>query len=310
MAKKITNKLLQELIEVIGEYNYTYTGVYAEYQKDLNVLDFINKGLRIINFKNLPENIDKRVFIIQLFFRGRLVFFKHDTLGYFILPFTRTGGVNINGIQTHLHPVGVGDMANDINQMELEENVNCVIIRLNDLEIPPLLYAIYYGKKVTDTLDLIDNNNMWLKFPIIIKSTGDDNLDKKNALIIKECLDQKGMKFPVVTNALAGLEFFDVKPQYLGAELQEQKKAWKNDYYEYLGINHHEEKKERLTDNEVEHNEEENNINTMKIYGPLQDSIDKINKMFDLNIQIEINKDIMATETQNISQQISSKGVV
>ena len=307
-TKKITNKLLQELIDVIGAS--TYTGLYADYQNDLNVLDFINKGLRVINFKNLPENIDKRVLMIQLFFRGRLVFFKHDTLGYFALPFARTGGVNINGIQTHLHPVGVGEMANEINDITLEENQNCVIIRLNDLEVPPLLYAVYYGKKVSETLDLIDNNNMWLKFPIIVKSTGDDNLDKKNALVIKEMFEQKGMKFPVISSALNGLELIDVKPQYLGAELQEQKKAWKNDYYEYLGINHHEDKKERLTDNEVANNQEESNVNTMKIYGPLQDSIDKINKMFGLNIEIEINKDIVATETQNISQQISSKGVL
>lgn len=309
MATKtsITNKLLEELKSILGEA--TYSEVYAKWQSDLNVLDFINKGLRILKWKNLPMGIDPRILNINLFFRGKVVLFQHETLGNFALPMVRTGGINAYGIMTHIRPIALGEQSNELNNIELEENIDCVVLRINDLEIPPLLYATYYGRKVSETLDNIDNNNMWLKFPIVIKSTGNEDLDKKNSLVIKEMFEQKGMKFPVITSSLDGIELLNLKPQYFGLELFEQLKCWKNMYYEYLGVNHHEEKKERLTDEEVLNNQEEANVNSNKILQPLKEQIDIANKLFGWNISVELDIENTGLYNQDVRQEISSKGV-
>lgn len=309
MATKtsITNKLLEELKSILGEA--TYSEVYAKWQSDLNVLDFINKGLRILKWKNLPIGIDPRILNINLFFRGKVVLFQHETLGNFALPMVRTGGINAYGIMTHIRPIALGEQSNELNNIELEENIDCVVLRINDLEIPPLLYATYYGRKVSETLDNIDNNNMWLKFPIVIKSTGNEDLDKKNSLVIKEMFEQKGMKFPVITSSLDGIELLNLKPQYFGLELFEQLKCWKNMYYEYLGVNHHEEKKERLTDEEVLNNQEEANVNSNKILQPLKEQIDIANKLFGWNISVELDIENTGLYNQDVRQEISSKGV-
>ena len=309
MATKtaITNKLLEELKSILGEA--TYSEVYAKWQSDLNVLDFINKGLRILKWKNLPTGIDPRILNINLFFRGKVVLFLHETLGNFALPMVRTGGINAYGIMTHIRPIALGEQSNELNNMELEENIDCVVLRINDLEIPPLLYATYYGRKVSETLDNIDNNNMWLKFPIVIKSTGNEDLDKKNSLVIKEMFEQKGMKFPVITSSLDGIELLNLKPQYFGLELFEQLKCWKNMYYEYLGVNHHEEKKERLTDEEVLNNQEEASVNSNKILQPLKEQVDIANKLFGWNISVELDIENTGLYNQDVRQEISSKGV-
>lgn len=310
MASKqtaITNKLLEELKNVLGAS--TYTELYSHWQDDLNVLDLINKGLRIIKWKNLPKGIDPRILNINLFFRGKLVLFNHDTLGPFALPMVRTGGTNAYGIMTHIHPVAVGTVAQDLNTLDLEEDVDAVVLRMNDLEVAPLLYAVYYGGKITETLDTIDNNNMWLKFPVVIKSTGNEDLDKKNSLVIKEMFAQKGIKFPVITSAFDGIELMNLKPQYFGLELFEQLKTWKNLYYEYLGVNHHEEKKERLTDEEVANNQEEASVNSNKIIEPLKECIDKANKLFGWNIKVELNIENTGLYNQDVQQEITSKGV-
>lgn len=309
MATKtsITNKLLEELKSILGEA--TYSEVYAKWQSDLNVLDFINKGLRILKWKNLPTGIDPRILNINLFFRGKVVLFPHETLGNFALPMVRTGGINAYGIMTHIRPIALGEQSNELNNIELEENIDCVVLRINDLEIPPLLYATYYGRKVSETLDNIDNNNMWLKFPIVIKSTGNEDLDKKNSLVIKEMFEQKGMKFPVITSSLDGIELLNLKPQYFGLELFEQLKCWKNMYYEYLGVNHHEEKKERLTDEEVLNNQEEASVNSNKILQPLKEQIDIANKLFGWNISVELDIENTGLYNQDVRQEISSKGV-
>lgn len=307
--RNITNKLLQALIKVLGNPATDTNEIYSAWQHDINIMDMINKGLTMIKFENLPEGIDERILTMQLFFKGKVVAFQHETLGNFMLPMTRTGGVNAYGVMTHITPIAVGKHAVKLNK-ELEENVNCVTIRLNELEIPPLLYAVYYGGKITETLDLIDNNNMWLKFPIVLKSTGDINKDKKNALVIKEILGQKGMKFPVITDSFQGIELMNVKPQYFGIELFEQLKNWKNLYMEYLGVNHHEEKKERLTNDEVYHNNEESNLNTQKILKPLRDSIAKANKLFNWNIEVSLNINNTELYKDNVSTFVTSKGVL
>lgn len=304
--KILTNKLLIELKNVLG--TKSYSEIQSIWQDNLTVLDFINKGLRIVKWKNLPHGIDPRILNINLFFKGKVVFFQHGTYGNFALPMVRCGGINVYGVMKKVRPIGVGDMAHIVNSLELEDDVDCVIFRLNDLEVPPYLYAKYYGDKVSNLYDLIDNNNMWLKFPIIIKSTGNDDLDKKNALVIKEVFSEKGFKFPVVTSAFTGLDIVNVKPQYLGIELFEQIKSWKNAYYEYLGVNHHEEKKERLSTDEVENNQEEAVVNSNKIIEPLQDCVDRANKLFGWNIQVELNVSNTGLYETNVLQLSGTQG--
>lgn len=303
--RNITNKLLQELIKVLGNPAVDTNEIYSAWQHDINIMDMINKGLTLVKFENLPAGIDERILAMQLFFKGKVVAFINETLGNFMLPMTRTGGINAYGVMTHIKPIALGEHAQVLGK-ELEENENAVVIRMNELEVPPLLYAVYYGGKITETLDLIDNNNMWLKFPIIIKSTGNIDKDKKNALLIKEILGQKGMKFPVITDSFQGIELLNIKPQYFGIELFEQLKNWKNLYMEFLGVNHHEEKKERLTNDEVIHNNEESNLNTQKILKPLRDSIDKANKMFGWNIKVSLNVNGTQLYPDNVNTLIAS----
>lgn len=303
--RNITNKLLQELLNVLSDPGVDSNELYSAWQHDINIMDMINKGLTLIKFENLPSGIDERTLAMQLFFKGKVVAFQHDSLGNFMLPMTRVGGINAYGIMTHIKPIALGEYSAELGK-ELEENVNAVIIRMNELEVPPLLYAVYYGGKITETLDLIDNNNMWLKFPIVIKSTGNIDKDKKNALVIKDILGQKGMKFPVITDSFQGIELMNIKPQYFGIELFEQLKNWKNLYMEFLGVNHHEEKKERLTNDEVLHNNEESNLNTQKILKPLRDSIKKANEMFGWNIKVSLNVQASELYKDNVNMLIAS----
>lgn len=304
--RNITNKLLAEIAKVLGDKDITLNEVYSMWQNDLNVLDMINKGLSMIKFDNLPVGIDGRILAMNLFFKGKIVAFQHETLGNFMLPMTRTGGLNANGIMTHVSPVAVGEQSAELNKLVLEDNIDCVIIRINELEVPPALYAIYYGQKISETLDLIDNTNNWLNFPIIIKSSGNVDKDKKNAMVIKDILGSKGAKCPVITDATMGIELMNLKPQYFGIELFEQLKNWKNLYYEYLGVNHHEDKKERLNGDEVAYNNEESNLNTQKILKPLQDCIKKANDMFGWDIKVSLNIKGTGLYDNNVNVMITS----
>lgn len=81
-----------------------------------------------------------------------------------------------------------------------------------------------------------------------------------------------------------------------------------NDYYEFLGVAHHEEKKERLTNDEVATNQQENDLNTAKMVDCLRESFDKVNKMFGLNIKVSVNKNANVMNDTDIDSTLASKG--
>lgn len=301
-----TNKIIEELKRIMSIDSIE--GLYSQYQYDLNVLDFINKGTRILKWTNLPNGIDGRILNLQLFGRGRLVAFKHDTLGNFILPMVRVGGVNANGYMTHIKPVAVGEQSNELNNLTLEEGKDCVVFRMNDLEVPPILYAQYYGEKVSNTLDNIDTNTIWTSLPMILKSSGDTNKDKKDALILKEIIGLKGVKLPAITDAFANIEIVPTKTQFYGLELFDMLESYKNLYYEFLGVKHHETKKERLSEAEVQDNSEESNVNANKVFEPLLEKVQEANKLFGWNIKLSLNISNEDSKTNVAVKYIGTRG--
>lgn len=302
-----TNKITSELVNLFKCDDLSEC--YSKYQFDLNTLDLINKGTRILKWENLPNGIDNRILSLQLFGRGKVVVFHHKLLGNFALPMVRTGGLNANGFMTHIQPVAVGSTANELNNLMLEENVDCVVFRLNDLEVPPLLYARYYGEKMSNILDNIDTNTLWTSLPMLLKSTGDINKDKKNALIVKEIVELKGLKLPVITDAFSQTEIIPTKSQFFGLELFDMLEQYRGLYNEYLGVKRHETKKERLSVDEVADNSEESNVNANKVIEPLQESVDRANSLFGWNIKVSLNIANEDARTNIAVKYIGTRGV-
>lgn len=307
MVKGMTNKWAEEIQRLLACNTIEECNSIA--QQDLHTLDLINKGLRLLKWHNLPPEIDPRILSFNLFFKGKVIWFKSETLGLFALPTVLKGGLNAYGRFTQASPIALGNDSANLNNLTFTIDEDCVIMRDNDLGVPPLLYACYYGEKLSKLYDARDNNNLWLTLPIILKSSKDPDKDKKNGLVVKSIISDRGVKLPCITDAFNDLTLLDLKPQYFGGELQEQIKVIKNDYYEYLGVDHHEEKKERLTTEEVIRNTVENSLNVSKRLDCIKESVEKVNKMFGLNISVELNDSVSATESVETSTLISSKGV-
>ena len=301
MAKKVPyNKIIEEFESLTT----SITERKAIADENLHTLDLITKGLTLFTYKNTP--VESRLIETILFRSGSLVFFNHETLGYFALPYSIVGGLNVYGEPTKVRPIVVGDLSPHFN-MELTVGEDCVLIRDNYLKTPPLLYAQYYGKKIAQLFSDREKNNTWLRLPMIFGSKGDIVKDTKTLKQATSILLDDGTSIAVVTDLFNLLETINIKIQYLGGEIQEQIKVVKNEYLEFLGIDHNEEKRERKTTTEVLVENESNSINLMKRYLPRLEAIESINKMFNLNIEITINNDNMATETNIAQQSVDSK---
>lgn len=94
--------------------------------------------------------------------------------------------------------------------------------------------------------------------------------------------------------------FNNVKQTYIGNDLLVTKQTIMNEFKSEIGINNsNTQKKERLITSEVESNKAELNSNIYEWYLNLKDSIDRVNKMFNLNILFNFNNDVLNLKDEN-----------
>lgn len=88
--------------------------------------------------------------------------------------------------------------------------------------------------------------------------------------------------------------FNNVKNTYIGNDLIITKQSIFNEFKSEIGINNsNTQKKERLITSEVENNKEELNSNIYEWYYNLSDCINKVNAMFNLNISVSFNDNVV-----------------
>ena len=88
--------------------------------------------------------------------------------------------------------------------------------------------------------------------------------------------------------------FNNVKNTYIGNDLIITKQSIFNEFKSEIGINNsNTQKKERLITTEVENNKEELNSNIYEWYYNLSDCISKVNAMFNLNISVSFNENVV-----------------
>lgn len=88
--------------------------------------------------------------------------------------------------------------------------------------------------------------------------------------------------------------FNNVKNTYIGNDLIITKQSIFNEFKSEIGINNsNTQKKERLITSEVENNKEELNSNIYEWYYNLSDCINKVNTMFNLNISVSFNENVV-----------------
>lgn len=259
------------------------------FNENIHFLDFSNQAFQVFKWKNIPDEIPQRKIEMNMFKYGKLAFIKDKYLGYFILPFAYCQGLDAYGDYRRLQVISL-DYDNQLNGKEFEINKDCVVIRDNYMETPPMIYAKYYAHLISELFRIRIKNNNFLKLPFIFSSTGDRGKDSKNMLEIQNIMYADNNEIAVISDAFKMLNFFDLKPQYFGREIQEQIKDLKNEFYTWCGLKHLPvEKRERMLVDEVNIEDEIKNINVSKRYEPRKEACEKINKIFGLNISVEVN---------------------
>lgn len=232
-------------------------------------------------FDNLPDGWDRDYMLETLFMEG-----------FFVVTDTEAGVLplkcGLSGINVFQKPT-TAVIANPVlGSFERTIDVDCVVCQLqpNFEGVYPLINR--YSTMLAMCDSSIAVNLMNTKSAFIFGAS-----NKAQAETLKQMYDKISCGEPAVfmKDGINSEEFFTipVKQNFIADDVQLLKRKIINEFLTEIGINNSNlDKRERLTDNEVEANDQEVIANIQCWVDNITHGIDKINKMYDLSISFVI----------------------
>lgn len=232
---------------------------------------------RSIYTGKLPNNVNYKWVEKYLFSNGSCVFFKDKIHGYMITQYAECGRVNAYDEPTLLRPFATG-YTGDV----LENHVDCVIIRNNDLMLPTSPTLQLFAYRLAEATRTSDVNIKAQKTPVFALC------DEKQRLSFKRAMQQvEDNEF-----AIFGYKNFDmdsIKAIRMDApvvfdKLTVQKHEIWNEAMTFLGLNNaNQDKRERLVADEVTANNEQVGASGNVFLSAREEAFEEIRQLFGLS---------------------------
>lgn len=247
------------------------------------------KAMSIYEFKGMPETWDYDYFVSILLSQG-FITVTDTPLG--ILPL-RCG---VSGINVFNHPTTVIIANPVIGNLERTIDDDCTLIKIS-YDYRGILSTVYkYAEMLASCDSSISVNLMNSKVTFI------------GLVETKQQAESMKLMYDMITNGSPAvfvkgsqinsntILYNHVKENFVAGEIQILKRKIMSEFLTEIGVNNaNTDKRERLTDNEVEANDSEIQLNAGYWLDNIKEGIEKTNKMFDLNLSVEL-KNTVNTE--------------
>lgn len=247
------------------------------------------KAQSIYKIEGMPETWDYDYFLSILLSQG-FITVTNTPLG--VLPL-RCG---ISGINVFNHPTKVIIANPVIGNLERTIDEDCTLIKLQ-YNYRPIMDIIYkYATMLAECDGSIAVNLMNSKVAFIAFCNSKAQSETMKAMYseISKGVPAVYVKADQVTPEQ--IYYNHVKENFVAGEIQILKRKIMSEFLTEIGVNNaNTDKKERLTDNEVEANDGEIQLNAGYWLDNIREGLEKTNKMFDLNLSIKL-KNTMNTE--------------
>lgn len=268
---------------------------------------FIELAIARFKWENLPDSVDARFLETTLYYKGLSIFFKHKDFDQFLA----LGGSGQNMQDHYGNPTTFLVMGeNGLINKQLS-NKECVPIWNNAQRIPDHDISMIYATKMADIERTIELNIASMRTPYVFFV--DDN--EKHSVLNAYNQIREGQPVIVGTNVLG--EILENKAKILDMRIDKDQpltlqlvkaKQW-NECMTFLGINNaNQDKRERLVTSEVSANNSQVLMARQVSLNARRQAVEKINKMFDLDIKVEWNVDVdtIAAEASVAAQVMES----
>lgn len=262
--------------------NWTYMQYY-------NILTELS--ISMFEWKNLPDTVDPRFLELILFADGMAVFFKDDVMGYLGLRTMIGGHLNVYQIPT----IRTAYASSGYNKILNEED--SVIIFNNMLHTNSMLEVEQYAKRLYNLDRAIDVNANAQKTPILI------SCDESQRLTLKNLYKKYDGNVPVIYGdknmTPNSLKVLTTGAPFVADKLYTLKTQLWNEALTRLGISNISfQKKERLISDEVMRSQGGTIASRYSRLNARRQACEQINKMFDLNIDVEYRQDFREADDE------------
>lgn len=242
-------------------------------------------AISMFEYKNLPDTVDQRFLELVLFEQGQAVFFKDEVMGYLALRNARSGPFDVYGIPTKRRAYAVNGYQNG----DLDES-NSVIIWNNYLHSCSAPTIRNYAERLWELDRIIDVNARAQKTPVLIMC------DENQRMSLENFYKQYAGNMPMIAADksldLNNFKVLNTEAPYVCDNIYKLKTYYWNEALTYLGIsNLNFQKKERLVADEVVRSMGGTIASRYSRLEARREAIDKINKMFGLDIECNYRED-------------------
>lgn len=269
--------------------------------------DYLNRFTRIalsmFEWINLPKTMDSRYLEQCLFYNGQASLLYDEKYGFINTKCAGNGYVNIYGLPSKLHcfsydyqtdrELYVG--SNEVNKTKKDDE--CILVMNNWSRIPTAGSMELFAYRLTMAQRTCDVNISGQKFPVMVIG------DEKQRLMLENLYSQYDGNQPFIfgnKSQLTGdeMKVLNTESPYVVDKITEYKKEIWNEALTYLGINNISvTKKERLTENESNENNELVNLNLQSMLAPRIEACKKFNEKFgltgtDKEISVRVRSDL------------------
>ena len=275
--------------------------------------DYLNRFKRIalsmFEWVNLPKSMDARYLEKCLFYNGQAAILKDPKYGFINTKAAANGYVNIYGLPTKINCfsysyqsirtlyTGLDPMLTD-KQFEYQKNNECILVMNNEDRLPTAGSLELFAYRLYNADRTCDVNIQAQKTPVMIV------MDEKQRLTMMQLYNQYNGNMPFIfgdknlLNDGNKIESITTQAPYIVDKISEYKKEIWNEALTYLGINNiARDKKERLTENESNENNELVNLNLQSMLIPRIRACKEFNEKYgftgtDKEISVRVRSDL------------------
>lgn len=241
-------------------------------------------AISMFEWKNLPASVDERFLELTLFSDGVAIFFKDEVLGELALQTTTRGKLNVYRIPTERRAYASNGYNQDLNEE------NSVLIYNNYLHNNSMWDIEMFAKRLYNLDRIIDVNVNAQKTPVLLQC------DEQERLTMSNLYMQYDGNMPFIFGSknlnAKGVTVLKTDAPYIADKIYQLKTQIWNEALTYLGIsNTNITKKERMVTDEVIRNQGGVIASRYSRLQERRNAVEKINKMFNLNIEVNYRQD-------------------
>jgi len=236
-------------------------------------------------YKNLPDTIDPRFMELGLISDGVVVYFHDEVIGDLCLRTMLDGRLDFYGIPIKRRAYAVNGYHKNL------DNTNSVLIYNNYLHMPSTTELAMFAKRLAEIENTIGVNIHAQKTPVLITCSEEERLSMRNLYMKYE----GNTPFIFASKGLnpEALRVLKTDAPFLADKLYQLKVDTWNEALTYLGItNVAITKRERLITDEVNRSQGGTIASRNSRLESRRDAVEKINKMFDTNIEVSFREDL------------------